>query len=603
MDALNFVPQVIKNCKDINEQLQEFSQSSKIDIANLCFDVLDIHTFIKSHQKEEYKIITSDEFAQLDKDNFYTKDNFFIQQTYDIRIRPKIKDYGLKLEVTPQADSMYLLFQDQFIIIDDDRFYEEIFGVVDSLMALNKIIFRQQDQQRQNLKLQFQEFLKQGDYPQKILLKTALDFIPYQPSRFEFILKQQWESNGKKAPENAFFGVGVEEVIAEYIKPIKGKSGRNLRGEYIRMDAIRPDQISPITHNKNYVSKEETPEKFIFKSLITGYVKILNDIITFNTDYEFDTMKTINSPTFLGGLESDITLTIKSDNELIDAVGSNMIIEASTINIIGSIGENVALRAKNISIEGQTHQSSIIHAQKAKITTHKGQFYGDFIEVKNFDSGFIQTDEADIGIASGSTIYAKKLKIKNLKSNNKINFYQECFIAEIQGGENKITISATSHEKTKDTMDFIDKKISLLKTKMHSMIKEYQLLMSRAKKNKPTVDKIKTADKQTQKAMLMDDDIKRTYQDFILNVKKLKLIKQELIKFQNNIKELNHNLIQIQDETLQAKITTQSEWKFENEIVYHRDYPKPGDEVLILQDGENVDISIDEQTKKILKQF
>lgn len=601
MDAPNFIPQVVKNCEDINEELQQFSLGSKIDVKHLWFDVLNVHTNIKIHEKDEYHIITGNELIQFEKDSFYTKEDFFVSQNYDIRIKPKTKDYGLKLEITPQADKIYLLLDNHFTIIDDEHFYEEIFSIIDSLMAQNKIIFRQQYEQRENLKVQFQEFSKQGGCPQKILLKSAPDFIPYKPAEFNFILKEQWEKNGKKAPENSFFGVGVDEIIAEYIKPVKGKNGRNLKGIYIKTDTKNIEQMPPITHNKNYVKKEETPEKIIFRSQITAYVKIDNNAITFNTNYEFDTIKTINAPMLLGGLKSGITLTIKSEDEFIDAINANMIIEASNINVIGSIGENVELCAQKISIEGQTHQSSIIRAQEAKVTTHKGQFYGESFDVKNLDTGFVQSDECTIEIASGSTIFAKKITIKNLKSNNKLHFAKECNLKEIQGGENKFVISASSDIKTKQTMEFINKKISLLKTKMHEMMKEYQFLMSSAKEHKPIIDKIKVAPNPARQAMLNESDIKKIYYDFIACLKKLKILKKELLKLQNNVKDLNQSLFEIENETLGAKIRTQTEWKLENQIVYHRDYPRASDETLILKDGENTDIMINPSTKKITK--
>ncbi|MDO7253397.1 FapA family protein [Helicobacter cappadocius] len=603
MDALNFVPQVIKNCENINDQLQQFSTSSKIAIEKIWFDVLNINTFIKINEKDEPHMITGNELAQFEKDNFYIKEDFFVHQTYDIRIRPKTKDYGINIEITPNADKVYALFDESFVMIDDERFFEEIFGVIDSLMAQNKIIFRQQFQQRENLKTKLKESKVECLF-EKILLKTAPDLIPYKPAEFHFTIKEEWEKEKSKiAPENAFFGVGVDGVIAEYIKPIEGKNGRNLKGVFVKMDTKKIDQIPPITFSKTYVRKEETADKWLFKSLISGYVKILNNFITFNTKYEFDSMKLINAPIFLGGLDSGITLTITSDDDLNDAVGANMIIEATTIDVVGSIGENVELRAQTISIKGQTHQSSIVNATEAKIITHKGKFYGENITVKNLDCGFIQANDCSIETSSGGTIYSKKISIKKLKSNNKINFSSECNLKEIQGGNNEFVISSSSHIPTQETIEFINKKISLLKTKMRSMAKEYQFLISKAKKNKPIIDKIKAADKSVQKVMLNDEDIKKAYQEFSIHVKQLKVLKKELLNLQEKIKQLVYNLMQIEDETLRAKINTNSEWKQENEIIYQRRYPKATDQLLTLKDGENVDIYIDSKTKKITKKI
>ncbi|PAF46968.1 hypothetical protein BKH46_05895 [Helicobacter sp. 12S02634-8] len=602
MEAPSFIPQVIRNCEDVNKELQKFSLASKIHQDYLWFDVLNFQTLIKTNEKDGYQPLSGNALAQFEKDDFYIKDNFSLLQTYDIRIYPKTKDYKLKLELTPQADKLYLVFDEHFIIINDDQFFEEIFSVIDSLMAQNKVIFRQQYEQRENLKAALKNFQAQGAQPQKLLLKTAPDFIPHTPSEFRFLLKNAWEKDkGTKAPKNSLFGTSPDVSIAEYIKPIKGKNGRNLKGLYIKIDIKDIDQMPPLSYNKNFIQREETSEKIVFKSLINGYVKIENDTIIFNTDYEFTSMKTTNAPMLLGGVESGITLVIKSEDEFSDAVGSNMILEASKIQIIGSVGENVTLSAQEISIQGQTHQSTTIKAQEAKVTTHKGRFLGEHFSVRNLDTGFIQASDCSIEVASGATIYAKKIAIKTLKSNNKLHFSQECELQEIQGGENRFVISSGADIKTKQVMEFIHKKIALLKSKMHTIAQEYQLFVTKAKKNKPIIDKIKSADKTTQIAMLAENDIKRTYDQFIAHIKKLKVLKRELIGFQNNIKDLNASLLEIENETLGARILAKSEWRFENEVIYHQDYPKPNDEILILADGENIDIRIDPLKRKMIK--
>lgn len=601
MEIINFVPQIIQNCEDIQQELINFSHTSKINQDFIWFDILNIHTFIKLEAESDFHLMDANQLNQFEEDEFYKKEPYFIKQTYDIRICPKKMESHLSLEFGDHFDKMYLILGDDFLIIDDEKFYKDIFNFIDSLMAWEKVIFRQQYLQREELKQKLQEYSQKEDFPRKILLKTAPGFIPYQPPKFMFTLKKQWEEKGKQAPENALFGVGTDGVIAEYIKAIEGIDGRNLKGKYIKNNNFQAKEDSLMTYDKEFIIKEELPDKFLFKAIVPGYVKLTGKSISFSTKFELDTINTINSPMLLGGTQTGIELTIKAKDEMRDAIGSNMVIEASIINILGSIGENTHIDANKIFINGQTHQSSIINAKEAQILTHKGKAYGDDINVKNLDAGFIQADNIFVDSSNGGEVYGKKVSIGTLKSNNKINFSQKCRIKEIQGGENLITISAASHIKTKETMDFIDKKLSLLKANMQGIFKDYQELLLKMKKNKPIIDKIKSADTNTQKAMLADDDIKITYRKYAMGIKKLKNLKAELMKFQETFKELNHTLFEIEDETLQAKITTEHEWKQENKILYHRDHPISKDDILIIQDGENVNISIDTSTKKLVK--
>lgn len=604
MGVVDFIPQVVKDCKNIDEQLRYFCMESKTNIKDVWFDILAIHTLTKTHLKDEYKLISEEDNALFDDDNFYSNEGIFIRQTYDIKIRPKIQEYGIKIDLSTQADRLYIVFESGFVGSDNEEFFAQIAGEIISLMVQNGVIIRQQNLWQVKLKAEINKSLKQGVYPQKFLLLSTSDFIPNRSAELKFKLKEEWEeSEGIKAPENAYFGVGVGEVIAEYFKPVLGRSGRNLRGEYIKVNFSKSEATHFVNYDKSQIEEEEVPEKKLYKSLIIGYVQVLKDNFVFKTDFEFDMMKTIYSPILLGGLQSGISIIIKSSDEMVDAVGSNMIVEASNIEITGSVGENVRLKAQKISIEGQTHQSTVIYAQEANITTHKGLFIGGTIEVKSLDSGNIQADEVKVGLSSGGIIYAKKIIIKRLKSNNKFNFCQECDIEEIRGGNNKIIISASAHTKTKEVMEIIHKKVSLLKSRLKNIAKEYHLISSKIKASLPVIKKIKAASQEVQQAMLSDVDVKRIYQNFMLSVKKLKALKQEFLSFQENIKETAKTLVQIEDETLYAKIITKSEWKFENEVIYHRNYPKVSDDILLLEDGENVEIFIDSSTKKLIKKF
>lgn len=53
-------------------------------------------------------------------------------------------------------------------------------------------------------------------------------------------------------------------------------------------------------------------------------------------------------------MESDLVLEIQAKDELSDAIDSNLILEASAINIKGNVGKNVILVAKEITIEGKS---------------------------------------------------------------------------------------------------------------------------------------------------------------------------------------------------------------------------------------------------------
>ena len=148
-------------------------------------------------------------------------------------------------------------------------------------------------------------------------------------------------------------------------------------------------------------------------------------------------IKSIETPNLLGGLESGLALEIQARDELSDAIDSNLILEASVINIKGNVGKNVILVAKEITIEGQIHPESYVYANKARITNHKGVCYAKELECKYLERAKVYANSVKVEASAGSVVYAKEIALEKLKSDNKLYFSKQCWIDEVDGNGNR----------------------------------------------------------------------------------------------------------------------------------------------------------------------
>lgn len=594
-----FYSKIVENCGDIQAELEKVAQAYDLDINDLWFDLLKVHTLVRFDPNSEYKVLEGESAKQVDDDAFFENNRLNIIQRYDICIKKKLVQYFMDIEVSEENDKLCMVFENPFIIVNDEELFNEICDCVETLMALNKIILRQMQSQHTFFKQELARYADQGEQPDRILIKSAR-YIPNREGHLHFSLKEKWESKNKQeAPVNAIYGAGKGDSVLEYIKPIQGVSGRDLKGQMV---VVKEQEITPfeLECNSEAFEIKELPTKVIYSSKIAQYVAFVDNKLKSFTKSTYTGMKSTSMPMFLGGVEGGLSLHIVAKNEIDDAIETNLQVEAKEIFIKGNVGKNVKLVAKKVVIEGQLHAESSVEADEIAVINNKGLCKGKNVQCKYADRGTIIAQTCAIEASSGSQVFAKEITLKQVKSNNSFHFSSQCVLESIDGSENKFCFSAFAEPESKEILEQTKESMAVYKEKAQRVMVQYQKLNAFVQKNQPIIDKIRNADVATRKALIEEESIKRIYYDFMDCLKRVKILHLYILKIQ----DLNHKfldrLMQIESSMKHAKVHADSPWTAFNTISCVKAYTG-SNQSMLTERGEMADFVLDEEGGQLIK--
>ncbi|WP_104638170.1 DUF342 domain-containing protein [Helicobacter bizzozeronii] len=597
--AGEFYSKVVENCGDIQAELEKVAQAYDLDVHDLWFDLLKVHTLVRFEAKSEYKILEGENAKQIDDDVFFENTKLSVIQRYDICIKKRLFRYFLDIEVSEENDKLFVVFENPFLIVNDEGLFDELCDCVEALMALNKIILRQMSAQHTAFKKELTDYATQDKQPGKILLKSAR-YVPNKPGCMCFTLKENWErTNKEEAPINAIYGVGKGEVVLEYIKPAQGVSGRDLKGQIV---VVKEQEIAPfaLEYSNEAFEIKDLPTKVVYSSKIAQYVALVDDKLKSFTKTTYTEMKSTGMPMFLGGVENGPSLYITAKNEIDNAIETNLRVEAKEIFIKGNVGKNVKLVAQKVVIEGQLHTSSSAEADDITITNNKGSCKAKKVQCKYADRGTIIAEVCEVEASSGSQIFAKEISLKQVKSNNTFYFSSRCSLESMEGNENKFCFSAFAEPESKRVLEETKESMVTYKEKAQKVMAQYQKLNIFVQKHQSTIDKIRNADVATRKALIEEESIKRIYYDFMDCLKRVKILHLYILKIQDFNHKFLDNLVQIESGMKQAKLHIDSPWTAFNTIGCIKTYSGRSQSILT-ENGEMTDFALDKENGELVR--
>lgn len=595
-----FYSKIVENCGDIRTELEKIAQNYGLETHELWFDLIKVHTLTRSEPRGEFKVLEGESLKQLDDDAFYENPALEVIQRYDICIKKRLFKYFIDIEVSPDDNELYLVCETPFMIVNDEWLFGELCDYVEACMAYKKIILRQMQAQHTLFKQELVRYSTEDKLPEHICIKKSR-YTPNQPGTFTFSLKKSWElKNNEEAPVNAIYGAGKGDIVLEYAKPVKGIPGRDLKGLAREVKDLE-DVPFELEFSAEAFDVKEDAAKIVYLSKSAQYVAFMdNKVLKSFTKNKYVEMKSTNIPMFLGGVENGLALYISSKNEIDNAIEPNLRIEAKEIYVKGNVGKNVKLVAKKIIIEGQLHTDSSVEADEVFITNNKGLCKGKKVQCKYVDRGIIFAESCEVEASSGSQIYAKDIKLKQIKSNNTFYFSSQCDFDAIDGNDNKFCFSAFAAPENKEILEQTKQAMNVYKDKAQRVMAQYQKLNIFVQKNQPTIDKIRNADIATRKALIEQEAIKRIYYDFMDCLKRVKILHMYISRIQDLNRQFLERLISIESSMKQVKVHTNGPWTAFNTVVYARTYSK-GSKSLITEKGETADYILDEQSGEVRK--
>ncbi len=609
MSLEHFAPIKVERCKDIQKELKKAAAENKLQTEDLWFEILKTSIFIKNSTKDDFSEAFGGELQQLEEDEYYEKKELTLYQTHDIKIKSNAYKRFFEVKVDENLSAIEIILDECFIVLDTEEHYQEMFAYIKECLAFEGVVFRHLSQMYENLKTELRKYQKEAQN-KRFILYASSTFIPNVEEQSHFLLEEEYlpthtiflsDQEESFVKENNYIAKENQKVACVNY-PKQGRDGRNLKGLYIELPKVA-NSPTPIGHDKNAFEEREENNALVYYSKALQGVKMEKGRLVSKQNFIFKNgIKSIETPNLLGGVESGLVLEIQAKDELSDAIDSNLILEASVINIKGNVGKNVILVAKEITIEGQIHPESYVYANKARITNHKGVCYAKEFECKYLERAKVYANSVKVEASAGSVVYAKEIALEKLKSDNKLYFSKQCWIDEVDGNGNRFIFYAFGGRENQEELKAAKQKLNALGLKSKKIIAQHQSLNHLVKNHQAIMEKLENATEEIKRSLMQQESVKDAYSEFVFALKRLKILKAQMLELQKINNECYAKLISIENSFQHASVMTKNPFKQENIVIYHRNYPKVSNLSAMLSHNESVNVIYeDHKIKKVPK--
>lgn len=608
-----FEPFSIKGCPDVELEVRKVEQTYALDSDMVSFDILQINTLYRGEKKKDFILLESEERDRiLSNDEEYNRDDFEIKQLYDVRIRG-LRDNDLAPFVFLRMDSecyeLRLELKAGLDVRSDDEFFDELYEEIMRKKVLMHIIVRLFGDyvfdEIEHLRKLFVQLGLQGklETDQSFVLTKASGFIPNTEAHFRFILQDEWNKTHSESVEFASYAVKSGELVGIAFKDQAGISGRNLLGEYILCKKQDMEHALKIRYKKEEFHKVDNNDMAEYYADQDGYASFGEDELRLISNLSFSEVSLRKNGSLLGGHLKGFVVDVTCPNPNQDAIGASVILEASDIKVYGSVAENSQIIGDKVEVNGQTHQSSVIRAEELSIDKHKGSAFGKKVFVNSLESGSVDGQNVLVHEANGGTMRAEKLIVEKLYSRTTSYIAHSMHIKEVKGGDNRVMITSRATTQIQESVACITEKIESNISQINTLLGVLNKDIIHIRKIKPLIEKIKVIMEENKKNNKPNKpEITANIAQYMLLLRRSKYFKERLLVLQEESKKLNAHLEELDTYTKDAKVTLELPWQKENEIVFESFFPESRD-ILFLDDGENVDIRIDKQTLKLVREL
>lgn len=556
---------------DINQALMRFSKEKEIPVGAIDFDIENVYTIAENSQ-ENSSIIYNMAVERNVPSAILSSSEISLRQTYVIKFKPLAPNPMAKLEFTMSADKYFTKIiakiKKESRFVYTNKLAEYIYEELNKKAARYKILLYVFEE---DLCQRIDEFARSFEHNPKLESDETILFCEcreFKPSIDDRLVRYYEQKHVKKESEERvdlynrdfIYDVSNGEVLVEYIKPKMGISGRNCRGEFLKVEEPKALYLPDfkITHAIDRV-EDDGSVKYI--ALTSGYLSFSGDLMDIKDELKVQEISFRKTGSIIVDEEKDITLDITEKNPIVDAIGSNMTAKATTIIVHGSMGESSKVYAESATIEGLTHKTSQVYAKSVKINIHKGFAEGEEVNITNIEGGRVVAEMLTAGDLTNAEIRAKKVFIENLGSNNNITASELIQIKNITGSDNFLNIEPSALPRDVEELERLDTKRAELKKITFEKKTQYEKLAHYVKENKRSAMKIKEMIESDKKqGRVPHEAFMRKFEHFLKLVEKFKETKNQLDEMNAEMENLEHEIAIIQDRILSARVVNLSVW-------------------------------------------
>lgn len=392
------------------------------------FYLLDFRTFYSKKGENKYKPVN--DLGLFNKNANFTA-NIDIKQLYKIEILKKsqkpTRTFGIKL-VPNENTALHAVLLCNNQIKHHEELKNEIYQELYKTMILQDYLIGIREYGK--LTTQIDAFINElirGKISPKTLLTIGTGVASVEGKDGELkifqnlqteILGKEAQNDGAFAPKICMQAVHKGDELFEYIKPVAGRAGRNLKGEILSIAPIKANAVSVDAS----IRVREDVDRIKFQAGKDGFFKEIKPLCFIISD-ELNTRQ---------------SATQQQDS-------------AEKTSNPAPLPQSQAL-----NIDGQTHSKSKIQTDTAFIGSHRGAIKAHTVVIDVLEKGSVEAKVAYINSTLGGTIMADYIYIKEVRSYNEIYPRYSLVVDNILGEHNTFELNPAKFSfMRRDRLDYV----------------------------------------------------------------------------------------------------------------------------------------------------
>ena len=577
-------PTIVKT-ENVAKELVDLAKRNGVSTNSLDFDILEVQTYTRVNRDKveaDWEEVSVDEMHQLDDATAILNPNFQIKQVYEVEIYTKddndvFKEFRAAVGANASKCKIYLSIKAGSKVVTSPRFEEDFLNYINKSKIRAGILINIFDEMVPDVVSRISAQAKvdgniEYDKNQTILVADAYEPTPTIDDKFVIHYEKETQSNENDRVDYANRGfihsVLEGDTLMEYIKPKKGKPGRNCRGEFIEPQEPEVNHVPDFNVDET-IEEVDNKDNVIYKAKEAGYISFESNTYQIKSDMDVGEISFKTTGSISTGLDSEVSLSVKENDSQKDAIGHGMDVEVSEIDIKGNVGSNAKVYAKRATVEGQTHKSSHMKADDLTINVHKGLAEGENIKITRLEHGVVNGKKVEVVQAMGGTIKAREINIGICTSYVKVTASKKIEIEKLQGSENIFMIDPLIHGEKKDKFSDAQNEISELKKDLAEIKREIEKYKKIVKDNTASFNEVKKRLLHYKKnGIKMPSSFVTKYKQFHKAQQHLDSITDEYNTKNDKLLLLTTKTASFQDHITDARIINRDRWVGHNEIIF-----------------------------------
>jgi hypothetical protein len=564
----------------IAKSIADLVSREKVHPSSVDFDVLKIETYVKEPPKDEFAPLEKRHLEKM-RDRAYLLDpKLQLLQEYEARFKP-LMPLPFKFNMTLSADkfrSIAHITLKAGSVIKPGVDSKALFLYFNKIKLRNKMMIYICDEALRAAAVKLAQ--KANGEPFSEDFSFALCAWPQPTDTIDDKLIWRYRDKNKQddgtdrinyADRGFLASANKDELIIEYVMPKQGAAGRSFDGRFIDMREPKIQNEPNFTIDEAKIEVKEENGRRLFFAKEDGYVKLDDNVLSIDKVIELAEVSLKTTGNIRAGLDKGVIVRIEGKSGGSDeAIGTDMVVEATEIYANGGVGSGALVTADKIVIKGQTHQKSELIGKHIEVNVLRGTAQCEEAIVKTLEGGVIRSIAARIEQAVGGDVKCKKVRVETLRGKACLQAATEIAIGQAIKGENRLIIDASVEEGEREELDAAAKQIEDIKSQIDELKRGRETNALYLSKNMSAFKQVQEKIAEDRKSnRLSGETYLKMAQEYKTAMKKQDDAEARIELLKSQIREKRRELERFDKQVLEGAVINESGiWKGHNEVIF-----------------------------------